>query len=66
MRAVQFADGAVGMFFDPNLRTVNDFGVDFVMNHFFSGDLAKLFPKNGLREVSDLDVMCDESLLDRH
>ncbi len=55
-----------GMFFDPNLRTVNDFGVDFVMNHFFSGDLAKLFPKNGLPEVSGLDVMCDESLLDRH
>lgn len=53
-----------GMFFDPNLRSVNEFGVDVVMNHFFSGDLASIFPKAGSQQVSELDIVCEECLLD--
>ena len=34
---------ARGMFFDPDLRNVNKFGVDCVMTHFFSGSLAQEF-----------------------
>jgi hypothetical protein len=53
-----------GMFFDPNLRTVNKYGVDFVMNHFFSGNLLKIFPKVEVSVISELDIVCDECFLD--
>lgn len=49
-----------GMFFDPDLREVNDFGVNTVMNQFFTGDLAREFnnPVNEMNE--EFEVICDE------
>ncbi|WP_122465128.1 GSCFA domain-containing protein [Brevundimonas lutea] len=54
------------MFFDPDLRNVNLFGVQSVMRQFFVGDLAKQFPEPG-RAVADEDgeMICDEEALDR-
>jgi len=54
-----------GMFFEPDLRNVNLFGVNYVMTHFFSGALAAEFgsgvPK---QEEDDLELICDEGKLD--
>lgn len=55
---------ARGMFFEPDLRNVNPFGVDFVMQHFFSGILAAEFHQSVVRDVEDLDLICDEERLD--
>lgn len=55
-----------GMFYDPNLRTVNPFGVQFVMSHFFSGKLADVFAAvadDGPAEA--LELVCDEEALDK-
>lgn len=55
-----------GMFYDPNLRTVNEFGVNYVMSHFFSGKLAEAF--GGAPEAppeEDPELVCDEEALDR-
>ena len=57
-----------GMFYDPNLRTVNEFGVNYVMSHFFSGKLADEFatataPASTEGEANEL--ICDEEALDR-
>ncbi|WBU63648.1 GSCFA domain-containing protein [Paracoccus aerodenitrificans] len=57
---------ARGMFFEADLRNVSMFGVDLVMNHFFSGSLAAEF--GGKRENVDgeeIELICDESRLDR-
>lgn len=54
------------MFFEPDLRNVNMFGVDFVMSHFFSGPLATEFggaPASAPEE--DLELICDEEKLDK-
>ena len=54
-----------GMFFEPDLRNVNLFGVNYVMNHFFSGPLAAEF--GGAVQASqeeDLELICDEGRLD--
>lgn len=55
---------ARGMFFEPDLRNVNMFGVDQVMRHFFSGSLATEFgiSEDHVNEAPDL--VCDESKLD--
>lgn len=53
-----------GMFFEPDLRNVNSFGVDFVMRHFFSGTLATEFREATVRDAEDLDLICDEERLD--
>lgn len=53
-----------GMFFEPDLRNVNPFGVDFVMTHFFSGMLAAEFREATVRDAEDLDLICDEERLD--
>lgn len=57
---------ARGMFYDPNLRTVNESGVNYVMTHFFSGRLASEF---GTPEPSapqeDIDLICDEEALEK-
>lgn len=55
-----------GMFYDPNLRTVNEFGVNYVMSHFFSGALAREFgaPAAAAAE-EDPELVCDEEALDR-
>lgn len=55
---------ARGMFFGPDLRNVNPFGVDFVMRHFFSGMLAAQFREATVRDAEDLDLICDEERLD--
>lgn len=56
---------ARGMFFNPDLRNVNQFGVDYVMQHFFSGDLGREFAGNGPDAgADDLDLICDEEKLD--
>jgi hypothetical protein len=51
-----------GMFFQPNLRTVHDQGVDFVMSHFF----AQHQPRKtaGAQEAMDNEDFCDEVFLD--
>lgn len=53
-----------GRFFNRDQRTVNPSGVDFVMRHFFSGPLAREF---GTAQVTDndLELMCDERVLER-
>ncbi len=54
-----------GMFFNPDLRNVNQFGVDYVMGHFFSGELDREFGKPLAAGVEDdLDLICDEEKLD--
>nr|WP_245639102.1 GSCFA domain-containing protein [Rubellimicrobium mesophilum] len=52
-----------GMFFEPDLRNVNQFGVDFVMDHFFSNGLEAEFAAQSLAE-DDLELICDEEKLD--
>lgn len=54
---------ARGMFFNPDLRTVNPSGVNYVMQHFFAGKLAKEF-SNKIAPVKELDLMCEESVLE--
>lgn len=55
-----------GMFFEPDLRNVSMFGVDLVMKHFFSGALAEEFGADKVDAGQDpLDLICDESKLDR-
>lgn len=56
-----------GMFFEPDLRNVNIFGVNYVMSHFFSGPLAKEFggAACGAAPEDDLELICDEESLDQ-
>jgi hypothetical protein len=55
-----------GMFFNPDQRTVNTFGVDYVMTHFFSGPMAQEFKSTGLKPISEeIDLICDEEKLER-
>lgn len=60
-----------GVFFEPNMRGVNSYGVDFVMNHFFKCQIEKFgvtkFPTSHKadrisRKIDD--VVCEEELLD--
>lgn len=55
---------ARGMFFEPDLRNVNQFGVDYVMHHFFSGSMGEEFAQSGFAEEEDLELICDEASLD--
>lgn len=56
---------ARGMFFEPDLRNVNSFGVDYVMSHFFSGPLAAEFGSRPKALPGDeLELICDEEKLD--
>lgn len=52
-----------GYYFDPDLRSVNDRGVRYVMSHFFTGDLAEAFPEPNKRD-SGGDVVCDEEAIE--
>lgn len=55
-----------GMFYDPNLRTVNETGVNYVMRHFFSGPLASEFGSDeALPTEPDSELVCDEEALDQ-
>tara|TARA_R110002167_G_scaffold95571_2_gene254313 strand:- start:4296 stop:5372 length:1077 start_codon:yes stop_codon:yes gene_type:complete len=59
-----------GAFFEPNLRSVNHIGVDFVMDTFFSGLTEKfgsyIHLKHNLLsdEKAEDDLLCEEELLD--
>lgn len=54
-----------GMFYEPDLRNVNPFGVNYVMNHFFSGRLAAEFGCQAVADPGeDLELICDEEKLD--
>jgi len=53
------------MFFNPDLRTVNEVGVNYVMTHFFSGSLKKEFENSAPPEPNEEDdIICDEEQLD--
>lgn len=49
-----------GMFFQPDLREVNQFGVNLVMTHFFSGPLAREFGAAADAPDEELEIICDE------
>ncbi len=49
-----------GMFFEPDLREVNNFGVNLVMGQFFSGQLAREFGGTTIEESEEFEVICDE------
>ncbi|MFC3122274.1 GSCFA domain-containing protein [Agaribacter flavus] len=57
-----------GSFFEPNLRSVNPYGVNFVMDMFFSclrakfGDYARFDAKNSV--LANQKNACEEELLD--
>ncbi|HET9659901.1 MAG TPA: GSCFA domain-containing protein [Thermomicrobiales bacterium] len=66
-----------GQFFDPDLRNVNDTGVDYVMSHFF-GSAVQPAPANSVAPMTasistssilenddDLELICEEGLLDQ-
>lgn len=53
-----------GMFYEPDLRNVNMFGVNYVMGHFFSGKLADEFGKSKECNNKEPDLVCDEGRLD--
>ncbi len=55
---------ARGMFFEPDLRNVNGFGVDLVMQHFFSGDLAVEFAGKAAEPEDEIELICDEGRID--
>ncbi len=71
------AHPARAMFFNPDLRTVNSVGVDYVMSHFF-GDLpearlerSSLAPAprvaaSGPQRPEDDVLICDEELLEEY
>lgn len=52
-----------GAFFDPDLRNVNQFGVDVVMDHFFSGAIGEAFGAVS-EDSDDGELICDEGKLD--
>ncbi|WP_019865221.1 GSCFA domain-containing protein [Methylovulum miyakonense] len=62
-----------GIFFEPNQRSVNHYGVDFVMDQFFTclaqkyGGLPTKSLSPNIAEInekkSDADVVCEEELL---
>jgi hypothetical protein len=67
-----------GAFFEPNQRSVNSYGVNFVMDSFFNGleskygtnvkkkrELAsKRKPATPISQADEIDPTCDEMLLD--
>nr|WP_255316808.1 GSCFA domain-containing protein [Nesterenkonia sp. Act20] len=57
------APASRGMFYDPDLRNVNQFGVDVVMDHFFSGRLGETFVAQQ-DAADDGELICDEGRLD--
>jgi hypothetical protein len=54
-----------GIFFDPNMRTVNSFGIEVVMRNFFSGPLESEFGEVfDTPYGDDPDAVCDEQVLE--
>ena len=54
-----------GRFFNPDKRTVNRRGVDYVMEHFFSC-LDDFDASSSSMDEHDLDVVCDEGQLENY
>ena len=55
-----------GMFYEPDLRNVNTFGVNFVMKQFFTGNLANEFGDTKSKDTDqEIDLMCDEETLEK-
>lgn len=54
---------ARGMFFDPDLRSVNPIGVETVMKHFFKGSSFEGNTCVGDATDSDSSVICDEEAI---
>lgn len=52
-----------GYYFEPDLRSVNDRGVQYVMEHFFTGDLGTHFPAPNAPDPRG-DVVCDEEAIE--
>lgn len=60
-----------GTFFEPNLRSVNPYGVQFVMNSFFNAQeqkfgkatIQKPEKQKVISDISNEDVICEEELL---
>jgi GSCFA family protein len=57
-----------GVFFDPNVRTVNHHGVDHVMSKFFEGlgvdpNAPPPSSSGGIENQKSADVVCEEELL---
>ncbi|MDO5533307.1 MAG: GSCFA domain-containing protein [Propionibacteriaceae bacterium] len=55
-----------GSFFEPDARSVNQFGVDLVMKNFFSGRLGEEFGGDAPLTGDDTELICDEEVLDVH
>ncbi len=57
--------GSRGMFFNQNMRTINQFGIDYVMTHFFSGELVNEFHLDSRPSKSnEFNLICDEEKMD--
>lgn len=56
-----------GSFFEPDLRNVNEFGVNYVMTHFFSGALGREFGQRAPVAAPPVrqGLVCDEEKLDQ-
>lgn len=52
-----------GYYFEPDMRSVNDRGVQYVMSHFFTGDLARAFSAEQ-DQASLGDAVCDEERIE--
>jgi hypothetical protein len=48
------------IFYEPNLRSINKAGVDFVMNHFFSSNNSSFDDGEQLVKISNIDEACPE------
>lgn len=57
---------ARGMFFNPDLRTVNEIGVNYVMSHFFRGSSVQATGAavSQGQDGDDGELICDEEALD--
>lgn len=49
-----------GVFFEPDLRGVNQYGVNLVMQHFFSGKIAAVFSELSSEKNEPEELICDE------
>ncbi|WP_083198321.1 GSCFA domain-containing protein [Pararhizobium polonicum] len=52
-----------GVFFERDRREVSPYGVNFVMNHFFSGLGEEAEKAAAPKKKDDFDVICDELIL---
>ncbi|MBN1607791.1 MAG: GSCFA domain-containing protein [Polyangiaceae bacterium] len=53
------------MFFNPNMRSVNEAGVEYVMSHFFKDVLPSLRPAAPAESTDPDGVICDEEALEQ-